>query len=459
MSSVEEHNEARPAIHPHHPHLPERVEIIDCTLRDGEQAPGVWFTVEEKIELARLLDKAGVGLLDAGFPASCPEEIEALQALRDAGLRLRIGATARAVRADVLAAEKARAHEVFLFLPISDIHLVAKLGISHEQAIARLRAQAEEVVARGMTLNVVAEDAFRAAPTWLVRLRESLAPIPIERYVICDTVGAAYPAAMERLVGQIRQSVGEDVTICTHCHNDFGMAGANSLAAVMAGARAVTCTVNGLGERAGNADLAEVVAALTHLLGVDHSIVPEMLPELAASVDRLSGMHTSPLKPVTGSNVYSHESGVHVDGMLKDPRCYEHLPSSWTGQHARYVLGKHSGIALIHHFATAAHLHPSDSEALEILQGLKKRVIARSKRPHAIMDAKLRSFREKELGGIPKDEAIRWIRAASERTALIGPPEPLAEERSEIQVRVKSARAGASMRSSPSTRRRMGGGR
>lgn len=399
----------------HHPNLPQRVEVIDCTLRDGEQAPGVWFTMDEKIALARLLDEAGVDLLDAGFPASCPEEVETLQTLRDLGLNVRIGATARVMRADVLAAERARAQDVFLFLPTSDIQLISGLGVTQDQAATRLRAQAEEVVARGMTLNLVAEDAYRSDPAWLIRLYESLCPIPVERFVLCDTVGAAHPAGMERLISVIYRALGDEVKLCTHCHNDFGLASANSLAAVMAGARAVTCTVNALGERAGNADMAEIVAALTHLLGVEHGVTPLLLPVLAGVVDRLSGMHSSPLKAVTGFNVYSHESGVHVKAMLKDSRSYEHLPSAWTGQKTRYVVGKSSGISLVHHLADSVGVKMTDEDANALLSELKIQLLRRPKQEHDRMDLAIRAFRERELGGISTNEVCNEIVTRSTR--------------------------------------------
>jgi isopropylmalate/homocitrate/citramalate synthase len=254
--------------------MPARVEVIDCTLRDGEQTPGVWFTPSEKVELAKRLDHAGIDVLDAGFPASCAEEIETIQELRRCNLRSRLGATARAVPADIIAAERARAHEVFLFLPTSDLRMINGLGLSREQAATRLRAAAEEVAARGMTLNVVAEDAYRSEPRWLVQLLAALQGLPVRRFVVCDTVGAAFPAGMERLIATLAREIDPAITLCTHCHNDFGMATANSLAAIQAGAGAVTCTVNGIGERAGNADLAEVVAALTHLFGIEHGVNP-----------------------------------------------------------------------------------------------------------------------------------------------------------------------------------------
>ena len=383
------------------PKMPARVEVIDCTLRDGEQTPGVWFTPTEKVELAKRLDLAGIDVLDAGVPASCAEEIETIQELRRLNLRSRLGATARAVAADVVAAERARAHEVFLFLPTSDLRLLGGLGMSREQAATRLRAAAEDVVARGMTLNIVAEDAYRSEPRWLVQLFSALGALPVRRFVVCDTVGAAFPAGMERLIATLRDAIDPAVTLCTHCHNDFGMATANSLAAVQAGAGAVTCTVNGIGERAGNADLAEVVAALTHLFGVEHGVNPMWLPRLSAEVDRLTGAFTTPLKPVTGSNVYSHESGVHVEAMLKDQRSYEFLPAQWTGRESRYVFGKHSGLSLVRHVFESEQVPRTDGELRRVLDAVKQRSQARAKRKHAEMYEQLRRFQAWALGGVP----------------------------------------------------------
>lgn len=366
-----------------YPDLPERVTVIDCTLRDGEQAPGVWFTRDEKLALAAELSRAGVDVLDAGFPAASDAECEALQEMRRMRLSARIGATARPVGHDVAAAEKAHADEVFLFMPTSDFRIVETLGITRDEAGAMFRRGAEEVVSRGMSLNLVFEDATRAEPWLLIRMTEELRRhVPITRVIVADTVGCAHPRGMEMLVRQMIDALGDEIELCTHCHNDFGFAAANTLSAVAAGARAVTCTVNGLGERAGNADLAETVAALTHLYEIDHGVDPRLLPQISADVARMSGIHTSPTKPVTGSNVYRHESGVHVDGMLKDPRSYEFLPAEWVGRETQYVLGKHSGRALIEHILKAAGIDPQARPVRELLREVKTAAENRDKSNH-----------------------------------------------------------------------------
>ncbi|MGH3620349.1 MAG: LeuA family protein, partial [Sciscionella sp.] len=281
--------------------IPERVEVIDCTLRDGEQAPGVVFTVEEKLRIATSLSVAGVDLLDAGFPAGGGDEIETLQELTRLELSAGIGATARPFRADVAAADKAMAQEVFLFMPSSDARIEKTLGMTRERAVGLFRDGAEDVVGRGMGLNVVFEDATRADSSFLVRFVELItASVPVARVIIADTAGCARPDTMAALVRELRAALDPAVRLCPHCHNDFGLATANTLAAVAAGCESVTCTVNGLGERAGNADLAEVAAGLRYLYGTEHSVDLVQLQRIAQLVERVSGVHTSFTKPVTG---------------------------------------------------------------------------------------------------------------------------------------------------------------
>ena len=399
-----------------HPDLPESVTVIDCTLRDGEQAPGVWFTREEKLDLALRLSQAGVDVLDAGFPAASGAECEALQEMRRMRLSARIGATARPLAQDVAAAEKAHAHEVFLFMPTSDFRIVQTLGISRDEASALFRQGAEEVVARGMTLNLVFEDATRADPWLLIRLTEELRRyVPVARVIVADTVGCAHPRGMELLVRQMIESLGSDVELCTHCHNDFGLAVANTLSAVAAGARSITCTVNGIGERAGNADLAETVASLTHLYQIEHNVDPRALPDISAAVARMSGIHTSPTKPVTGSNVYRHESGVHVDGMLKDSRSYEFLPAEWVGRETQYVLGKHSGTALIVHILKAAGVDPEAEFVRDLLREVKTVAEGRDKSNHARAYQLRTAFESINLAGLDPELVLK---RSGERAAL-----------------------------------------
>jgi isopropylmalate/homocitrate/citramalate synthase len=393
------------------PRLPHEAEVIDCTLRDGEQAPGVWFTIEDKLSLATALSRAGIAVLDAGFPGSSASEVEALQAIHDLALPSRIAATARPIVADIKAAARARADEVFLFMPTSDFRLEETLGLTRSKAIDAFRAGAEEVAAFGMTLNIVFEDATRAELYHLISVAESLRRrVPVARLILADTVACAKPATMQRLVEDVISALDHAVVVCSHAHNDFGLATANTLAAVAGGARAITCTVNALGERAGNADLAECVAALTHLYQVDHGVDPLALQALSIMVEQLSGIHTSPNKAVTGFNVFRHESGVHVDGMIKDSRSYEFLPSSWVGRRSEFVLGKHSGAALIRHLLDAEGEKYDDELVRDGVDAVKAWVMQRDKKLHRLAYAARDSFIHSALSGYDPEMLVAGLK-------------------------------------------------
>jgi isopropylmalate/homocitrate/citramalate synthase len=402
------------------------VEIIDCTLRDGEQAPGVAFTLAEKLEIARALSAAGVDTLDAGFPANSPAERDAMREMRAVGLRARIAATARPLAGDIAAADEAAAQDVFMFMPTSDFRLRMTLGITRERAIEVIRRGAVDVVERGMGLSIVFEDATRADPAFLVRVVEDVgAQVPLARVVVADTVGCATPDSMARLVTSMANAVGPAVAICPHCHNDFGLAAANTLAAVAAGCSSVTCTVNGLGERAGNADLAEVVAGLHYLHGVPHPIDLLQLEPLSQLVERLSGIHTSYDKPITGLNVFRHESGIHVDGMLKTPESYEFLPSADLGRATEFVLGKHSGGALVRRILADAGLgSPDDEEIAALLALVQSAATGRNRAEHRRMYEDRRAFFASRLSGVQPEQLIHIARVRARARFDTGHREP-----------------------------------
>ncbi|MGC7102119.1 LeuA family protein [Amycolatopsis lurida] len=392
------------------------VETIDCTLRDGEQAPGVAFTIAEKLEIATALSDAGVDVLDAGFPGSGAAEVETLQELHRQGLKAKIGATARPFPGDVAAADAAHADEVFLFMPTSDIRIEKTLGTTRSRAADFLVAGAENVVSCGMGLNVVFEDATRARPEFLLETTERIAgAVPVRRVIIADTVGCATPDSMSALVRRFLGAFAGSLVVCPHCHNDFGLATANTLQAVLAGCTSLTCTVNGLGERAGNADLAEVAAALGHLHGIGHGIDLTALPALAELVERRSGVHTSFTKPVTGLNVFRHESGVHVDAMLKSTDSYEFLPSDAIGRRTEFVLGKHSGRALVHTLLGELKPGPADEDTVtQVLAAVKGRYAHADKFAHDRLHEQRRRFFAEHLSGLDRDELKRLAGPAAQ---------------------------------------------
>jgi 2-isopropylmalate synthase len=328
-----------------------RVRIFDTSLRDGEQAPGFSMTAAEKVRLAAQLDRLGVDIIEAGFPIASEGDFEAVSAIARDIRRPIVAGLARACRGDVeraAAAVTPAAHpRIHVFLATSDIHLRDKLRIDHAQCLA----QAAEAVALARTyvddVEFSAEDATRSNIDFLCEVADAVVCAGATTVNLPDTVGYALPEDIHRIFAAVRLRVGKDVVLSAHCHDDLGLAVANSLAAVQAGARQVECTINGIGERAGNAALEEIVMAL-HVrrdrLAYETAI---RTPELHATSRLLSDIVSVPVPPnkaIVGANAFAHEAGIHQDGVLKNPLTYEILqPESVGAPGTRIVLGKHSG--------------------------------------------------------------------------------------------------------------------
>ena len=390
-----------------HPRLPQSIEVIDCTLRDGEQSPGVAFTVEEKVELASSLVEAGIGVLDAGFQAASSADREAMQAIDALDLKVEIAATARPISTDIAAAEEARASEVFMFMPTSDFRLSETLGITRKEAESTVIGGAEEVVSRGMAISLVFEDATRADPEWLAKIYNLVSRrLPVKRVVLADTVGCSWPTLISQLFETLAERTEGAAMLCAHCHNDFGLAVSNTLMTVAAGATAITCTINGIGERAGNADLSETVAGLSHLFGVEHGVDPLKLASLSTQVEQMSGIQMSAIKPVTGFNVFRHESGVHVDGMIKDSRSYQYLPASWVGREPEYVLGKHSGVGVVRALLKYSGQSDDEAWAKELVGKIKRIAESDDKRLHHYAHSSHQTLIKELLAGVNIDALI-----------------------------------------------------
>ena len=404
-----------------------RILFADCTLRDGEQAPGVFFTLEEKLAIAGLLDAAGVDLIDAGMPSVSKEERAMLKAMVAQNYRATVAATVRALRADVDLAIECGVKAVFLFMPVSPQHLQHKFGIDLDEARARIEDAVGYAISKGLEVHFVAEDAVRTDPRQLARLFDRVGELGAVSAIICDTVGVMNPQTMECYVRTLRGSMTCALRLGIHCHNDYGLGTANTLAAVSAGCTLVTATVNGLGERAGNAVFEEVVCALDDLYRSELTIDKRKLMRLSEVVAHASGIFIVPTKPVVGYNVFRHESGVHVDGMLKDPSTYESICPTPLGRAHEFVLGKHSGTGLVD-FMLAEKGIPSSPELSErILQRVKAAKIGASKAPLRVMAARLTelwsrqlSFSDEYFWAIVYEEVSGGVARprASERAAL-----------------------------------------
>jgi 2-isopropylmalate synthase len=328
-----------------------RITIFDTTLRDGEQSPGCSMNVQEKVRLARQLDRLGVDVIEAGFPIASDGDFAAVQAVAAAVPRPIIAALARAAKHDIeraaQALQAAVRPRIHVFLATSDIHLQHKLRISPRQCLEQARESVRYARTFCDDVEFSPEDATRSDPEFLLQVLEAVVQAGATTLNIPDTVGYTVPAEFGALIRAIRQQVPENVVISTHCHNDLGLAVANSLAAIEAGARQVECTINGIGERAGNASLEEIVMALqvrADKYSFETAIASEQLYPTSQLLEEITGIPVQPNKAIIGRNAFAHEAGIHQDGMLKNPLTYEIMtPKSVGVPDSKLVLGKHSG--------------------------------------------------------------------------------------------------------------------
>ncbi|MFQ6053929.1 MAG: 2-isopropylmalate synthase [Candidatus Bathyarchaeia archaeon] len=350
---------------------PERVYIFDTTLRDGEQTPGVTFTIDDKITIARQLDRLGVDVIEAGFPITSEGEAEAVRRIAAEGLEARVCALARATRLDIDRALGCDVDYVHVFIATSDIHLEHKLKISREEAKRQAVEAVEYTKDHGVTVEFSPEDATRTEIGFLKEVCAAVSEAGADKINIPDTVGVMTPRLIFEFIKEVKSATAVPLSI--HCHNDFGQATANSLAAVEAGAEQVHVCVNGLGERAGNASLEEVVMGLIAQYGVKTRIKTRQIAETSDMIQRLSGIYLPPMTPIVGDNAFAHEAGIHVHGILGHPGTYEPLTPEVVGRSRRFVAGKHTGRHAIDAMLAEMGLHP-DADQLKMISAEVKRL-------------------------------------------------------------------------------------
>ncbi|NNJ61335.1 MAG: homocitrate synthase [Dactylosporangium sp.] len=362
------------------------MEYCDTTLRDGEQAPGVVFSMDEKLAIARALDAVGVQLIEAGIPAMGFDEQQSLRMLVDAGLRADVVAWCRADHHDVAAAAGCGVGLVHLSVPVSDLHLHHKLGRDRAWAMMAISSCVRDALDRGLRVSVGLEDASRADDAFVLDLAGRLHELGVERLRWADTVGMVEPFGLRTRLSCLISAVPTAWEI--HAHDDFGLATANSLAGVLAGATWVSTTVGGLGERAGNAPLEEVAMALGRLHGCPSGLDTTAFRALACLVARAARRTLPPGKAVVGRNAFTHESGIHVHGTLKAPSMYEPFDPSEVGGQRRFVLGKHAGRASLRHALHQLGIAPDDEKLGEVLEQVRMRTttLKRPLRPREIRD-------------------------------------------------------------------------
>jgi 2-isopropylmalate synthase len=329
-----------------------RIRVLDTTLRDGEQSPGIALRPDQKAEIASTLERLGVDVIEAGFAASSPGDYAGVQAAAEAVSAATVASLARATREDIAAAAAALRGaprtRVHIVLATSALHMERKLGLKPDEVLERVASSIAHAAALVDEVEFSAEDATRSDRAFLVRVCETAIAAGVTVVNLPDTVGYASPADYAELFEEMLDCCPalRGVELSAHCHNDLGLAVANSLAGIAAGATQVECTVNGIGERAGNASLEEVVMALrvrSDAFGVETGVDTRVIPAASALVADLTGYDVPRNKPIVGANAFAHEAGIHQDGMLKDSRTYQVIDPADLGAAVSLPLGKHSG--------------------------------------------------------------------------------------------------------------------
>ncbi|HXG07595.1 MAG TPA: 2-isopropylmalate synthase [Nitrososphaera sp.] len=347
----------------------EKVRIFDTTLRDGEQTPGVAVSPDQKLQIAIKLDELGVDAIEAGFPVVSPGEMQAVKMIARQGLKSEVCGLARATKTDIDAAIKCDLKYVHTFIATSDIHMKYKLKMEPQQVLERAVEAVEYAKKHGMQVEFSAEDATRSDRQFLLKVFKAVTEAGADRIDIPDTVGYRTPEYMAEIVRDVKSVTYLPISV--HCHNDFGLAVANALAGINAGAACAHVTINGLGERAGNASLEEFVMALEILYNRKHNINTKLIYETSRFVSNTMGVIVQPNKAIIGENAFGHESGIHTHGIVSNPLTYEPIAPELVGRKRWLQAGKHAGAHGIRAMLEDFGINPTEEQLRQIVEKQK----------------------------------------------------------------------------------------
>jgi len=380
---------------------PWNIEICDVTLRDGEQTPGVSFTHDEKMTIARALDEIGVEVIEAGFPVVSSAEKECVAAIARSGLSARVCCLARALRPDVEAALDCDVDMVSIFIATSDLHIRHKYRKPRAEVLDDALDMVEFAADHGVQVRFAAEDASRTDPAFLIEMYSRGAECGADLVSFADTVGCLAPLEIHAVISRILGDVHHP--LCIHCHNDLGFAAANTITAAAAGAFQLHTTVNGIGERAGNAALEQVLVALRMKGGVDRYDLTR-LQEISRLVARCSGVVPERTRPIVGENAFAHESGIHSHGVITRSDTFEPgiMTPEMVGHRRRLKLGKHAGRHAVRQMLAEVHMTPTDAQLDEIILRVKA-IAGRGKR---VTDADLYEIGESVMQIVSNEKTL-----------------------------------------------------
>ncbi len=349
--------------------FPKNITICDTTLRDGEQTPGVSLSEFEKLDIAIMLDKLKIPQIEAGFPLVSEKEKNSIKKIVNENLNSKIITLSRAKKEDIDASLDCGVDGTIIFIGTSEINLKNK-RLTQKEALMKSMDVIDYAKDHGLYVGFSAEDATRTELNFLKEIYKEAQNRKVDRVHIADTVGVITPQGMEYLVKELRKEIRVDINL--HCHNDFGMAQQNAIAGLLAGANIVETTINGIGERAGNTPLEELIMSLKILYGIDLGFNTELIKEISETVELYTKVNIPDNKPIVGKNIFKHESGIHVDGVIKNPFTYEPFSPSIVGQKRNLVLGKHSGSKAIKSKLNQFGIKMKENKIPEILKIVKE---------------------------------------------------------------------------------------